>query len=811
MTLLCLLVCLICLLPVQAAKTACRVPSVGQSDATTLTCYFSEDVSQTKKDFAVYRYSGNERPDPVVDCLWVDGKLNCYTKPGYTYDPVISNEATVQIPRLSANQTGRYTCQISGLQPEDFEFCELFISPETRTCELQSQESTEEHTLTCIFPENIAQSKNDFAVYHFDDLGRQVVVVDCFWHMDSLSCKTHPGYQSDNTVTDRFQVRISQTSEHRNGSYLCEMSGSSPIYVSICSFPQGGHVYQMATDVSRESSNAAAVVLGILLAIALAVLFCVIIYIKCKHPQVLQSITCPKLKKEKVERQVVRSGDREAAVGLMTNQERTGPASRVRSIFTNAVQRISSCSNAASTDIEMNAEQAGNISDEQLHRKGKLRSLAVETDRRDMVEAVTQVTEKELEVFDPKPRTVPQTSGVNTRPAEHPSDVTVEVEDTSDSTNKKKSKFSFGFGKSKNKEKESKKPPEKDKDTPGDSKHAGIHHSTKTKSTPDDQESFDHRHRDEFSRENVGHGQDRAFGRGYEGESSSRRQPSEEVKYPDKSQYPPEKAASASAAPKSRTPVSEETHMADSRKSKPREEYRPTEEEDVDIDIRRHSRPAENRPQSRGDKRDPAPVKSSVNAPSRYPGYPEDPGQRSGDVASIARDQVSNVTGAPQAPAGARALQTSGFQMPETGTEETSDKKTSKNKKSMKQESKESEGKDKSKGAFWSRSSSKKQKEGSAPTVLLSGPTSDDAEAVNIQVEEKKKKKSGLFSRSSSKKEAKAAAAAPLLGDKINENAEEASRTDPQQELIKDSDKKKDSKKKKEKEKTSRKGKAESQ
>lgn len=125
----------------------------------------------------------------------------------------------------------------------------------------------------------------------------------------------------------------------------------------------------------------------------------------------------------------------------------------------------------------------------------------------------------------------------------------------------------------------------------------------------------------------------------------------------------------------------------------------------MDVDIRRHSRPAENRPQSRGDKRDPAPVKSSVSAPSRHPGYPEDPGQRSGDVASIARDQGSNVKGAPQAPAGARALQTSGFQMPETGAEETSDKKTSKNKKSMKQESKESDGKDKSKGAFWSRRS----------------------------------------------------------------------------------------------------------
>lgn len=136
-----------------------------------------------------------------------------------------------------------------------------------------------------------------------------------------------------------------------------------------------------------------------------------------------------------------------------------------------------------------------------------------------------------------------------------------------------------------------------------------------------------------------------------------------------------------------------------------REEYRPTEEEDVDIDIRRHSRPVETRPQSRGDKRDPVAVKSSAPAPSRYPGHPEDPRQRSGDVAIVARDQISNVKDTPQAPAGARALQTSGFQMPETGAEETSDKKTSKSKKSMKQESKESDGKDKSKGAFWSRRS----------------------------------------------------------------------------------------------------------
>lgn len=106
------------------------------------------------------------------------------------------------------------------------------------------------------------------------------------------------------------------------------------------------------------------------------------------------------------------------------------------------MQRISRSRNAASTDLEMNAEQEGNISDEQFRRKGKLRSLGVETDRPIMTEKGVQVTEK---VPDPQPRPVPPTSGVTTRPAEHPSDVTVEVEDTSDSTNKKKSILSI-FG-----------------------------------------------------------------------------------------------------------------------------------------------------------------------------------------------------------------------------------------------------------------------------------------------------------------------------------------------------------------------------
>lgn len=66
--------------------------------------------------------------DPVVDCIWVIGVLECATEAAYVFDKVVTSSMTVQIPRVSTNETGKYTCQITGSKSEDLESCELLLS-----------------------------------------------------------------------------------------------------------------------------------------------------------------------------------------------------------------------------------------------------------------------------------------------------------------------------------------------------------------------------------------------------------------------------------------------------------------------------------------------------------------------------------------------------------------------------------------------------------------------------------------------------------------------------------------------------------
>lgn len=159
--------------------------------------------------------------------------LHCYTSHGYKYKGFVNNQVTFQITQLTKNETGKYKCSKSQLMAEDVEFCE-FLSSERR-CEVYSRESTSESELTCYFPEDVGQSKKDFAVLHFDGQGGQDVVIDCFWHIDSLICNTQPGYQGNMNVSNRFVAKIPHISERETESYMCGVSGSSLHQVFLCS------------------------------------------------------------------------------------------------------------------------------------------------------------------------------------------------------------------------------------------------------------------------------------------------------------------------------------------------------------------------------------------------------------------------------------------------------------------------------------------------------------------------------------------------------------------------------------------------
>ncbi|XP_025113447.1 uncharacterized protein LOC112575683 [Pomacea canaliculata] len=70
----------------QDDKITCSIPSVERFQDTVLTCHFPEDLSVTKKDFTVYHYVEQGNPESVLDCWWVRGSQECYSKPGFTYD-----------------------------------------------------------------------------------------------------------------------------------------------------------------------------------------------------------------------------------------------------------------------------------------------------------------------------------------------------------------------------------------------------------------------------------------------------------------------------------------------------------------------------------------------------------------------------------------------------------------------------------------------------------------------------------------------------------------------------------------------------
>ncbi|XP_025101831.1 uncharacterized protein LOC112568645 [Pomacea canaliculata] len=229
---LCLLTCLAWSSQVQGGRTACRALSVPEGETTNLTCFFSEDVSKSRKGFTVLHINGKERPNPVVDCIWVIGVLECATEAAYVFDKVVASSMTVQIPRVSTNETGKYTCQITGSKSEDLESCELLLSAGRTTCDVQSSQPVEETTLTCYFPEDIGKSKRDFAVHHFNETGTSALVIDCAWVLGNLYCSKHPGYELDSSVSNRFVARIPRSLA---GRYLCEVSGARLHHASLCS------------------------------------------------------------------------------------------------------------------------------------------------------------------------------------------------------------------------------------------------------------------------------------------------------------------------------------------------------------------------------------------------------------------------------------------------------------------------------------------------------------------------------------------------------------------------------------------------
>lgn len=65
----------------------------------------------------------------VLDCLWIQGNLECFDTPGFVFNRTVSSQLTVLIPRAFPNMTGEYYCKLSDSTGLEIRHCQLSLIP----------------------------------------------------------------------------------------------------------------------------------------------------------------------------------------------------------------------------------------------------------------------------------------------------------------------------------------------------------------------------------------------------------------------------------------------------------------------------------------------------------------------------------------------------------------------------------------------------------------------------------------------------------------------------------------------------------
>ncbi|PVD21795.1 hypothetical protein C0Q70_17596 [Pomacea canaliculata] len=216
-------------------KITCTIPPVAPSHDTVLTCHFPEDLSVTKKDFTIYRYVEHSNPEPVVDCWWLNGAIDCFAKAGFEYNKVVSRTLNVTISHVT-QATGKYACQVAGYVSRLLETCELnFKYDEKVGCTIASVKPFHDTTLKCYFPEDLSVTKKDFTVYHYPEHGTPESVVDCWWINGAIDCYTKSGFRYDKVVSRTLNVTVSHVTK-AGGQYACQVAGYASNLLETCTF-----------------------------------------------------------------------------------------------------------------------------------------------------------------------------------------------------------------------------------------------------------------------------------------------------------------------------------------------------------------------------------------------------------------------------------------------------------------------------------------------------------------------------------------------------------------------------------------------
>ncbi|PVD22581.1 hypothetical protein C0Q70_18398 [Pomacea canaliculata] len=216
-------------------KTKCDVRSVDQTSQTSLTCYFPENLNETRAGLSVYHHTSLGDKESVMSCRWKDDSFNCTIANGYEFDGSVTDHVTLTLSSASQRQRGKYSCHMTDQPSVSSQLCLFPLENDTAvnsSCSIPSVQEMESTTLTCRYSVDMNVTRRNFTVVHLDD----VDILNCIWLNDQLDCTPAPGYQFNITVTDHLVIGVPRASRNHNGTYACHVMGSDEENFAPCEF-----------------------------------------------------------------------------------------------------------------------------------------------------------------------------------------------------------------------------------------------------------------------------------------------------------------------------------------------------------------------------------------------------------------------------------------------------------------------------------------------------------------------------------------------------------------------------------------------
>ncbi|XP_025111890.1 uncharacterized protein LOC112574800 isoform X2 [Pomacea canaliculata] len=253
-------------------KTKCDVRSVDQTSHTSLTCYFPENLNETRAGLSVYHHTSRGHKESVMSCRWKDESFNCTMANGYELDGSVTDHVTLTLPSASQRQRGKYSCHMTDQPSVSSQLCLFPLENDAAvnsSCSIPSVQEMESTTLTCRYGVDMNVTRRNFTVVHLDD----VDILNCIWLNDQLDCTPAPGYQFNNTVTDHLVIGVPRASRDHNGTYACHVMGSDEENFAPCEF-----IITQVSDKHRNDESFLAVIVSSFVILILVSLLIFIIY-----------------------------------------------------------------------------------------------------------------------------------------------------------------------------------------------------------------------------------------------------------------------------------------------------------------------------------------------------------------------------------------------------------------------------------------------------------------------------------------------------------------------------------------------------